>query len=132
MRHLELLQIHICDVTLQLLVLKFRHTSTRGADEVMMRFDVKGFLVLSSIAKRVLDEQLGIKQKHDGVVERGPADPEVFLLQHDAVESLNVKMAINRIDGIEYGKSLGCLAMFIDAKILGKYLLNSIFYIVHV
>ena len=97
-----------------------------------MRFDVKGFLVLSSIAKRVLDEQLGIEQKHDGVVERGPADPEVFLLQHDAVESLNVKMAINRIDGIEYGKSLGCLAMFIDAKILGKYLLNSIFYIVHV
>ena len=113
---------------MQLLVLKFRHTSTRGADEMVMRFDVKGFLVLSSIAKRVLDEQLGI----DGVVERGPADPEVFLLQHDAVESLNVKMAINRIDGIEYGKSLGCLAMFIDAKILGKYLLNSIFYIVHV
>ena len=41
-------------------------------------------------------------------------------------------MAINRIDGIEYGKSLGCLAMLIDTKILGKQLFDSIFYIVHV
>ena len=97
-----------------------------------MGFDVERLFILGRVAESVLDEQLGVEQKHDGVVERGPADPEVFLLQHDAVESLNVKMAINRIDGIEYGKSLGCLAMFIDAKILGKYLLNSIFYIVHV
>ncbi len=132
MRHLKLLQIDSGDVALQFLVLKFRHTPARGADEVMMCFDVKGFFILGSVAESMFDEQLGIEQEHDGVVERGPADTEVFLPQHDAVKGLYVKVSVDRIDSIEYGKALGCLAMFIDAKILGKYLLYSIFYIVHV
>ena len=97
-----------------------------------MGLDIERLLILGGVAESMFDEQLGVEKQHDGVIKRGTADTEVLLAQHDAVEGFDVKMSVNGIDSIEYGKTLGCLAMFIDTKILGKQLFDSIFYIVHV
>ena len=131
-RHLEFLQVDIGNAPLQFLVLKFGHTAARGANQMVVGFDVERFLVLGCIAKGMLDEQLGVEQEHDGIVERGTADPEILLLHHDAEEGLDVEMAVDGIDSIEYGKAFRRLAMLVDAKIFGKYLFYSISYIIHV
>ena len=132
MGHLKLLQVYPRDVALQFLVLKLGYPAAGGADEVMVGFNVERFFILGRIAESVLDEQLGIEQKHDGVVERGAAHPEVFFLQHGGVEGFDVEMPVDGVDSVEYGKTLGRLAMLVGTQIFGEYLLHSIFYIVHV
>lgn len=131
-RHLEFLEVDIGDAALQSLVLKLGHASARGTNQMVMGFDVERLLVLGRIAESMLDEQLGVEQKHDGVVERGTADPEIFLLHHEAEEGLDVEVAVDGVDSIEYGKAFRRLAMLVDAKIFGKYLFYSISYIIHV
>ena len=87
-------------VVLQFFILKLGHLATLRADEVVVCLAVVALLILRGCAELVLDDQIGIHQQDDGVVERSPAHAEVFFLLHQCVEGVDIKMPIQAIDGI--------------------------------
>ena len=115
------------DSMLEIFVQKLRHLAALGTDLMMMRTTIVAPLVLGRVAKLVLDDQTGIHQQDDGIVERGTTDTKLFLPLHQRIKGINVEMPLYRIDGVEYGISLGRLTMPVQIEIFRKYLLDRFF-----
>ena len=75
----------------------------------------------------MFDDQFGIEQQFDGVVEGGPADAEMLFVEHLLVQGFHVEMSLDGVDGVEYGVSFGSLTMSVDTQIFCKYLSYSFF-----
>ena len=84
---------------------------------------------MGRIAEQMLNNQFGIHQKNNRIIKRSPAYTEVFLIHHLAIEHINIKMPVYRIDCIEYGKTFGRLPMTVRFQILGEYLPYRLLYI---
>ena len=83
--------------------------------------------VLRGVSELVFDDQFGIKQQFDGVVEGGPADAKMLFVEQLVVQGFHVEMSFDGVDGIKYSVPFGCLAMSVFTQIFGKYLFYSIF-----
>lgn len=129
MRQVEAAKPGVFDGLLQLLVLKLRHLATLGTDLVVMRISIVAFFILGGGTKLVLDDQPCIDQQNDGIVKGSPADTEILMICHERVERIDIEMAIDRIDRVEYGIAFGGLAMPVHIEILREYLLDCIFHI---
>ena len=77
----------------------------------------------------MLDDQSCIDKQNNGIVQSSPADPELFLLRHIAVQLINIKMSFNGIDSIKYSIPFRRLPMPVLLQILCKDLFDCIFYI---
>src|SRR5699024_4645693 len=77
----------------------------------------------------VLDNQPGIDEKDDGIVKSCPAHPEILLLHHPQIEHVNIEMAVNRIDSIEYGIAFRSLTMPVRCEIFREYLPYCLFHV---
>ena len=117
----------VLDGVLEVFVLKLRDLATLGANLMMMRAAIVAPFILGGVAKLVLDDQTGIHQQDDGIVERGTADTELLLPFHQRIESVNIEMTLYRIDGVKYGIAFGRLAMSVLIEIFRKYLLDRFF-----
>jgi hypothetical protein len=124
---MKTLELGIFNGVLQLVVVKLGDAATLGAYLMMMRIAIVALLVLRGGTELMLDNQPGINQQDDGVVERGPAHAEVFLIDHERIEGINVEMAFDRIDGIENGIALRGFPVAIDMQVFGEYLLDCFF-----
>lgn len=127
----EAAELGVLDGVLEVFVLKLRHLATLGTDLMMVRIAVVALLVLRRIAELVLDDQPRVDKQDNGVVEGSPADAELFLVGHERVERVDVEMAVDGIDGIEYGIAFGSLPMPVRIEIFGEYLLDRIFHILN-
>ena len=83
--------------------------------------------VLRGVPELVFDDQFGIEQQFDGVVEGGPADAEMLLVEQLGMKGFHVEMSLDGVDGVEYGVSFGSLTMSVDTQIFCKYLSYSFF-----
>jgi len=63
--------------TFQILILKFRHTTTLRTNHVMMRLVPISPLILRRTSKLMLDHQVRIHQQDDGVVKCCPTNTEM-------------------------------------------------------
>lgn len=129
MRQVKSVQLGFLDGLPQFIILKLRHLTTLGTYLVMMRIAIVAFFVLGGGAKLVLDDQMGIHQKNNGIVKGSPADPEFFLVDHQRIKGIYIKMTVYGINGIKYGKAFGSLPMPVRLEIFRKYLLYCIFHI---
>ena len=127
----EAAEFGVLDGVLEVFVLKLRHLATLGTDLMMVRIAVVALLVLRRIAELVLDDQPRVDKQDNGVVEGSPADAELFLVGHERVERVDVEMAVDGVDGIEYGIAFGSLPMPVRIEIFGEYLLDRIFHILN-
>ena len=127
----EAAELGVLDGVLEVFVLKLRHLATLGTDLMMVRIAVVALLVLRRIAELVLDDQPRVDKQDNGVVEGSPADAELFLVGHERVERVDVEMAVDGVDGIEYGIAFGSLPMPVRIEIFGEYLLDRIFHILN-
>ena len=123
------LQLRGTDGFLQPIVLKLRHRATFRTNHVMVGFVLVGPLVLGRTAELVPDDQVGIHQQDDGVVEGSPTYPEVAFRLHVIIEHVNVKMSLYGIDGIENSIAFGRLSMSVLLQIVGQHLLDCISYV---
>lgn len=127
----EAAEFGVLDGVLEVFVLKLRHLATLGTDLMMVRIAVVALLVLRRIAELVLDDQPRVDKQDNSVVEGSPADAELFLIGHERVERVDVEMAVDGVDGIEYGIAFGSLPMPVRIEIFGEYLLDRIFHILN-
>lgn len=127
----EAAELGVLDGVLEVFVLKLRHLATLGTDLMMVRIAVVALLVLRRIAELVLDDQPRVDKQDNSVVEGSPADAELFLVGHERVERVDVEMAVDGVDGIEYGIAFGSLPMPVRIEIFGEYLLDRIFHILN-
>lgn len=121
----------VLDSMLEIFVQKLRHLAALGTNLMMMRTTIVAPLVLGRVAKLVLDDQPRVDKQDNGVVEGSPADAELFLVGHERVERVDVEMAVDGVDGIEYGIAFGSLPMPVRIEIFGEYLLDRIFHILN-
>ena len=96
---------------------------------MVMRITVITFFVLGGISKLVFNNQSCIDEKDNSIVKSRAAYTEIFLVSHQRIKCIDVKMPINGIDSIEYGIALGSLAMPVRVEIFSEYLLYRIFHI---
>ena len=82
----------------------------------MVRVAVVALLILRGVAKLVLDDQPRIDEQDDGVIEGGPADAEIFLVGHERIERVDVKMPVDGVDSVEYGVAFGRLTMSVALR----------------
>lgn len=127
----EAAELGVLDGVLEVFVLKLRHLATLGTNLMMVRIAVVALLVLRRIAELVLDDQPRVDKQDNSVVEGSPADAELFLIGHERVERVDVEMAVDGVDGIEYGIAFGSLPMPVRIEIFGEYLLDRIFHILN-
>lgn len=129
MRQVELAQPGMLYGMLQLFILKLRHLAALRANKMMVSITVITFFILGRIAELMFNYQAGIDQKNDGIVQGSPTDAEVFLIGHQRIERVNIKVPFNGIDGFEYSVAFGSLAMPVRIQIFRQYLLHRIFHI---
>ena len=98
-------------------------------DLVVVGVAIVTFLVLRRGTELVLDDQPGIDEQDDGVVKGRTADTEFLVIGHQRIEGVDVKMAVDGVDGIEYSIAFGSLAMPVRVEIFREYLPNCIFHI---
>ena len=99
----------------QCIILHLLHLSTLGADLVMMGVAIVTALILGVMAKLVLDHQMSVLKKKDGVVESGATDAEILFVGQTVKECVDIKMGVERVDSIEYSVAFGRLAMSVQA-----------------
>jgi hypothetical protein len=126
---IESVQLCLLNGLLQLCILKLRHLATLRAYLMMMRIAVITFFVLGRDAELMLDDQMSIYQKNDGIVEGSPADTKLFLLYHQRIQGIYIKMTVYGINRIKYGEAFGSLPMPVRVEIFGEYLPYRIFHI---
>ncbi len=129
MRKVKPLESGILNGILKDLVLKFFDLPALCTYLMMVCLPVVGTLVLRGMTELVFDNQFGIDQQDDGVVESSAADAEILLIHHLQIEGINIKMSVDGIDRVEYGVAFGCLPMPIRLKIFGEYLPYRIFHV---
>ena len=125
----ELFQLGLSNGLLQLFILELRHLATIRTDHVMVRLVLVSTLVLRGSAELMTDDQIGVHQQDDGIVERGTAYAEMPLILHIVIERVYVKMPLNGLDGIEYRITFGSLSMPVFLQILGQHLFYRLSYI---
>jgi hypothetical protein len=113
----------------QQFILKFGYLSAFGANHVMMRFITECTLELGGIPELMLDNQIGIEQKNDGIVKRSPAYTKFSLGLHIIIERLDVEMTLDGINGIKYGITFGSFPMPVCLQILSQLLFYLISYV---
>ena len=127
----EAAELGVLDGVLEVFVLKLRHLATLGTDLMVVRVAIVAFLVLRRIAEQVFDDQPCVDQQDDGIVESGPADAELLVVGHNRVKRVDVEMAVDRVNGIEYGVAFGSLPVPVRIEIFGEYLPDCIFHILN-
>lgn len=74
-------------------------------------------------------DQSGVDEQYYGVVESSPAYPEVFLVSHERVEGVYVKMSFYGVYSVKYGIAFGRFAMSVRGEVFGEYLPYRILYV---
>ena len=126
---MKFLQLRLVDGLTKFLVLEFGHLAAHRANHVMMGFIVVRAFVLGRIAELMFDDQLGIDQKYNGIVNRCPTYPEFAFIRHVIIQRIDVEMALDGINGIEYSKAFRCLSMPVNLQVFCQDLLDCIFHI---
>lgn len=67
-----------------------------------MRVTIITFFILGRIAKLMFNDQPCIDEKNDGIIQGSPANTEIFLIGHQRIEGVNIKMPVNGVNGFEY------------------------------
>jgi len=87
---------------------------------VVLAIKIRLLILCLIFAKLVFPNQLAFQQKLNGVVERGPAYPVLFVFHID-IEGFYIKMVVTIIDFLEYGIPFRCFPMSIFLQEGGKY-----------
>ena len=127
MRGGELFQLRFADGKFQPLVLELRHTTATRANQMVMNPVAVCPFVLRRSAELMPDDQMGIHQQDDGIVECSPTHPEVAFILHTVIKCIDVKMSLDGINHVEYSIAFGCLAMPVLLQILGEHLFDRFF-----
>ena len=77
----------------------------------------------------MLDDQPRINQQDNGVIQRSPADPELFLFRHIGIQRVNVEMPLDGINSFKYSIAFRRLTMPVLLQIICQNLLYFIFYL---
>jgi len=93
-QHVKMQQLTSCSLNvLNSRVAKFHHLVAVGANQVVMLSRPIGFLVLGKVFSELMSaHKVTFNQQVKGIVNRGPANPVVFILHVD-VQRLYIKMA---------------------------------------
>lgn len=75
----------------------------------------------------MLDDQPGVDEQNDGIVECSPAHPKFLVVHHLRIEHVYVKMAVYRVYGVKYSITFGSLTMPVRIEIFSEYLPYRIF-----
>src|SRR5690349_22685296 len=109
-------------------VAEFHHLMTIRADQVIMLFVSKRFLILGEVlSKLVFGYQVAFHQQIKGVVNRCTAHPIVLVLHAD-VKRLHIKMAAAGIDLLQDRVTLGGLPQLLIFQISSEDLLYFLVY----
>lgn len=114
---------------LQARIAKFKNVLAILADEVVVLPVHIGFLVHGLVlTELMLGDQFAVEQHINGIVKRG-ATHLVLLAFHVVIQGLDIEVAINAVNFLQNGESLGCFTQVLFFEVIGKdlfYLLLDI------
>ena len=96
---------------------------------MMVCLSIERLFVLRRVGELMFNNQLGINEQNNGVVESSSAHSEPLVVIHLGIEHIYIEVTIYRVNGIKYCKTFGGFTMSVRFQIFGKYLLYCIFYI---
>ena len=116
---------HILNSRDDLRRLHLRHLAAHRTDLMAMAVVIVTGLILRGSLKTVTDHQSQGHKQVQGVIERGPADVEIHVLNQFVAQLFQREMAMCAIHGPEDGIALKGLAMIVHLKIVIQYSLNG-------
>ncbi len=117
MKFLDVRSYCICQVN----IVYLRNFSAFGADGVRLA-RAKASFVFRCRSVLVVDYKVCLYQQRYGVIYRGSADPELFVLLEVSQQLLNLKTSVYRIDGIEDGVAFQSAPAPVLFQVLGEEL----------